>query len=104
MFSTPNFSRDFVSAPQRRDRRVRDAGWRLLEVLLGLPVLLFLLFASEREARAYTDPGSGALIWQMLMASFVGAAFYFRKFTSWLKRRRQSSVIDQSAGEKDQGL
>ncbi len=55
------------------------------------PRLLFLLllvsFATEREARAYTDPGSGALIWQMLVASFVGVMFYFRRLTSWLKKR-----------------
>jgi hypothetical protein len=68
--------------------------------LLGLPTLLLLLMASEREARAYTDPGSGALIWQMLVAGFVGAAFQFRKFTSWLKRKRRSTAIDQPAEEK----
>jgi len=67
-----------------------------------VPVLVLLLLASEREARAYTDPGSGALIWQMLVAGFVGAAFHFRKFTSWLKRKRRSTVIDQPAEEKQQ--
>jgi hypothetical protein len=44
-----------------------------------------LLLATAREARAYTDPGSGALIWQMLMASLVGLAFYFRRVRSWLR-------------------
>jgi hypothetical protein len=29
---------------------------------------------------AYIDPGSGALLWQALMAAFVGAAYYFRRF------------------------
>lgn len=29
---------------------------------------------------AYIDPGSGALIWQAIVAGFVGAAFYFRRF------------------------
>jgi hypothetical protein len=28
----------------------------------------------------YTDPGSGALIWQLLVASFVGILFYVRSF------------------------
>ena len=28
----------------------------------------------------YVDPGSGALLWQMILAGFFGAAFYFRKF------------------------
>jgi hypothetical protein len=29
---------------------------------------------------AYVDPGSGALIWQMLAAAAVGVLFYFRSF------------------------
>lgn len=46
---------------------------------LALGLLIFLL-ASERPAHAYTDPGSGMLIWQGLVAAFLGASFYFRKF------------------------
>ena len=42
-------------------------------------VALFVLL-SEAPAFAYTDPGSGMLLWQGLMAAFVGAGFYFRKF------------------------
>ena len=37
---------------------------------------------------AYIDPGSGALVWQALVAGFVGAAFYFRKFLGRLLGRR----------------
>lgn len=54
--------------------------------------VLFLIalatFATEREARAYADPGSGALIWQMLAGIFVGVGFYFRRITSWFKKRK----------------
>ena len=55
-----------------------------------MPVFLLLLivFATAREARAYTDPGSGAMIWQMLVAGFVGVAFYFRRFTAWFRGRK----------------
>jgi hypothetical protein len=28
----------------------------------------------------YTDPGTGALIWQLLVAAGLGAAFYFRQY------------------------
>ncbi|HKX29755.1 MAG TPA: hypothetical protein VJ302_18845 [Blastocatellia bacterium] len=28
----------------------------------------------------YTDPGSGALLWQLVLASFFGGLFYFRSF------------------------
>ena len=35
--------------------------------------------AVPRKASAYVDPGSGAMIWQILAAAFLGALFYFRK-------------------------
>jgi hypothetical protein len=35
---------------------------------------------------AYTDPGSGSLILQMVFAGFVGALFYVRRIGSWIKR------------------
>jgi hypothetical protein len=53
-------------------------GW-CLDALLGLPFVLGLLVACEVRADAYTDPGSGALIWQMLAAGFVGLLFYVRR-------------------------
>ncbi|HEV2021146.1 MAG TPA: hypothetical protein VGQ94_01315 [Terriglobales bacterium] len=43
----------------------------------ALAVILVLL--TEPRAYAYTDPGSGALLWQTLVAAFIGAGFYFRK-------------------------
>jgi len=46
-----------------------------------------LLLATERRAEAYTDPGSGALIWQMLVAGFFGAMFYFRNMLAWVRRK-----------------
>ena len=49
--------------------------------------LLVLLLAAEREARAYTDPGTGAMLWQLAVAALVGVAFYFRKITAWLKKK-----------------
>jgi hypothetical protein len=56
---------------------------------IRIAILLALLsFATERELRAYTDPGTGALIWQALVAGFVGLAYYFRRFAYKLKRRK----------------
>ena len=31
----------------------------------------------------YADPGSGVLIWQLLLAIFLGATFYFTKLKHW---------------------
>ena len=50
-------------------------------------LVVVVLIGSERQARAYTDPGTGAMIWQMLVAGFLGAAFYFRRFTTWFKNK-----------------
>jgi hypothetical protein len=63
----------------------------------NLPVRIVLLmalamFATEREACAYTDPGSGALIWQMAVAGLVGVGFYFRRITAWFKNRKGPKV------------
>jgi ABC-type thiamine transport system substrate-binding protein len=43
---------------------------------------------TPRPAQAYTDPGSGLLLWQILVAGAVGLLFYFRKFKSKLFRRK----------------
>ncbi|HSE48890.1 MAG TPA: hypothetical protein VLA96_06745 [Terriglobales bacterium] len=48
--------------------------------LAAIAAVLLFVVASERPAHAYTDPGSGMLIWQGLVAAFLGASFYFRKF------------------------
>jgi hypothetical protein len=57
-------------------------------LLRALLVAVLLLFATERQAMAYTDPGTGALIWQALVAGFVGLLFYVRRFTTWFKKKR----------------
>ncbi|HEY3175043.1 MAG TPA: hypothetical protein VGK94_04700 [Candidatus Polarisedimenticolia bacterium] len=33
----------------------------------------------------YIDPGSGALIWQTLVAGVIGLLFYLRRLISWFK-------------------
>ncbi len=39
-----------------------------------------VLLLTVRDACAYIDPGSGALILQALIAACFGALFYFRSF------------------------
>lgn len=36
---------------------------------------------------AYIDPGTGLLIWQSIVAAFIGAVFYFKKTRDWLFAR-----------------
>ena len=62
-------------------KRIRGT---LLHILSNLVICGFLVLTFEREARAYTDPGSGALLWQMLAAGLFGLVFYLRKLKHWL--------------------
>ncbi len=57
--------------------------------------ILLLLIPNDARALAYTDPGTGALLWQMLVAGLVGAAFYLRKFLTWIKGKRQDKRLGQ---------
>jgi len=48
---------------------------------LDVMVLVALaVWGFEARVLAYIDPGSGALIWQAIVAAFVGAGFYFRRY------------------------
>ena len=58
-------------------------------------LLLVLLVGVEREAKGYTDPGTGALIWQVLIAGFMGAMFYFRRIKNYLMSFRNKQQQDQ---------
>ncbi len=47
---------------------------------------LVLLIAIPAIANAYTDPGSGLLLWQLLGSFVIGLGFYFRQIVSAIKR------------------
>ena len=59
---------------------------------LGSVVVLFAF--AEQPAYGYTDPGTGALVWQMVVAGILGFGFYCRNLISWWKR-------DNSKPDKD---
>ena len=49
-----------------------------------------VLVASTADAHAYVDPGTGAMILQIIGAAVAGGLFYFRqlreKISSWFSR------------------
>jgi hypothetical protein len=60
-------------------------------------VSLSLVFLTALpDAHAYIDPGSGALLWQALLAAFVGALFYVRSIgrlvMNWIRDLMQRAV------------
>ena len=58
-------------------------------------LLILLLVGLEPEAKGYTDPGTGALIWQVLIAGFMGAMFYFRRIKNYLMSFRNKQDQDR---------
>ena len=56
----------------------------LIEFLLGLAVVLPV---TGQPAHAYTDPGSGAVLWQLFFASIVSIGFQFRRLRTWFTKR-----------------
>lgn len=56
---------------------------------LSIPHLLFtLLGLFVTPAMAYTDPGSGTLLIQVIVATFFGGMFYFRKLIREIFRHK----------------
>jgi hypothetical protein len=49
-----------------------------------------LLVAGEKQASAYTDPGTGALIWQSFMAVILGAGYLLRKVVGLRHRNKEN--------------
>jgi hypothetical protein len=54
----------------------------------------------------YADPGSGTLIWQLLLASLFGAMFYIRRLKNFVLQRKQTplsqppkTVVDRVPGQ-----
>jgi hypothetical protein len=66
---------------------MRRSVTQVFNSLRVLALVAIFLLGAEREARAYTDPGTGAMLWQMLAAGFVGLMFYFRRITGWFRKK-----------------
>ena len=48
---------------------------------------LTLLLTVEGAASAYVDPGSGTLLWQLLLGALVGCSFYIRRVFAWFRKK-----------------
>jgi hypothetical protein len=53
-------------------------------------MILSLLLAAR--LLAYADPGSGILIWQMLLAGIAGALFYLRRLLRGRRDRTEKKT------------
>ena len=53
------------------------SGLRYTFKITMLCVAVFI--ATAQPAYSYIDPGTGSMIWQLLVSAFIGMSFYFRK-------------------------
>jgi len=71
--------------------------------MMLIVTFLYIFNRSDIHSLAflYTDPGSGALVWQLLVASFVGGLFYIRSFirriTAMMSDRRSREQSDRQS-------
>ena len=57
---------------------------------LGIALLLPLLLALPlQKTYGYTDPGTGAMMWQLLSCGILGVVFSFRKVLNFLTQRKK---------------
>ena len=61
-------------------------------------IALFCVLGWTPNAQAYFDPGTGSMVLQLLMASFLGFLFtlktYWRKFKNFIKGFSTKSISD----------
>jgi len=64
-----------------------------------LPLLVDGWLGSDAFAwgLAYIDPGTGAMLWQVIAAVFIGLLFYVRRIVDWMasKFRRRAAHEDE---------
>jgi hypothetical protein len=76
---------------------------RFVSTCLTLFICAFLLLATERQARAYVDPGTGLLALQSIASAMAAAAFFLRKRIVGLftKKKPSTGVVLPVAVRKD---
>lgn len=62
-------------------------------VLLSIAIFI----AAASPVYAYSDPGSGLLIYQLIGSALVGSVFYATKFKKWVlsKFSKKNKINDQ---------
>lgn len=66
----------------------------------ALPFLLLYLFLAPRDVHAYLDPGSGSLVFQVVLAFFVSAGFAMK--TNWVRIKGMLLKTPPAEKEGDQ--
>jgi hypothetical protein len=62
---------------------------------------LMVLVLTQGSAYAYVDPGTGSMLWQLLLGGAIGLLFYVRKATTWMARLRAKKKADRTHQSAD---
>lgn len=54
----------------------------------SLALLVTIALITPASAFAYVDPGTGTVLWQLLLGLVVGVGFYSRKILGWFTGKR----------------
>lgn len=54
-----------------------------------MTMLAVLILLAPLSAFAYVDPGTGTILWQMLLGLVVGVSFYSRRILGWITKKRR---------------
>ena len=73
-----------VFVPQLFGGVYKGVPLKLIESLL----LVTIVFALP--ARAYVDPGAGSMLYQVLLAAFIGVIFRFRRIAEFVRSKLDS--------------
>lgn len=68
--------------------------------MTSMPICHLFLAARPGLAALYTDPGSGALLWQLAFSALVGFMFYFRRFANWISSKVKGKRGQDVVGDK----
>ena len=73
---------------------------RLLSGVIGVLALILLFSSLEQPARAYADPGSGLLLFQVGSSMLAGALFFVRARIRKLFRLGRNPAEDSSQEDR----
>lgn len=80
---------------------LRQTRRRAVRILQATAALVVASAVSAPRAEAYIDPGSGALIWQGLLAAAFGLMFYLKGFVRLVKAKLHIGAPKEGADGDD---
>jgi hypothetical protein len=78
----------YVSIPEAVGNRMTDDRRSDSQSTYTIPRLIVLLLIAAMPLKAYADPGSGLMIWQIAGAFFLGCLYQVQRFLVRIRKRK----------------